>query len=339
MYQLKQKLLWLVAALSCLIITVSWHLEQSFHQPALATLGTPVSVTGDRPIEPIPSIPGLDIQKIALGNDLYLDPRLSKDNKVSCATCHALDKGGTDRRVHSVGINGKVGNVNAPTTLNSSLHFKQFWDGRAESLEEQIDGPIHNDKEMGSSWPEIIGKLKQSPEYTAQFNKLYGDGITSDNIKNAIVTFERSLNTPNSRFDRYLNGDKTALTPDELKGYQLFQGNGCVSCHQGVLLGGNLYQKFGVFGDYFKDRGNITEADYGRFNVTKKEEDRFAFKVPSLRNIELTAPYFHDGQAETLEEAVKVMMRYQVGREASSEDTDLIIKFLTTLTGQQEGVS
>jgi cytochrome c peroxidase len=265
--RIRQKLQWLLVALLCLIVTISWHLEQSFQQPALAMLGTPASVTGDRPIEPIPSITGLDLQKVALGKDLYLDPRLSKDNKVSCASCHALDKGGTDRRVRSVGINGKVGNVNAPTILNSSLHFKQFWDGRAESLEAQIEGPIHNDIEMGSNWPEIIEKLKQSSEYTAQFKKLYGDGITSDNIKNALATFERSLNTPNSRFDRYLNGDKTALTADELKGYKLFQDNGCVSCHQGVLLGGNLYQKFGVFGDYFKDRGNITEADYGRFNV------------------------------------------------------------------------
>jgi len=340
MRKLRQKLPLLLAALLCLILIVSWHLEQSLEHPALATLGTPASVTGDRPIEPIPNLlPELDSQKIALGNKLYQDPQLSKDNKVSCATCHALDKGGTDRRVRSVGINGKVGLVNAPTILNSSLHFKQFWDGRAESLEAQIDGPIHNDLEMGSSWPEIIGKLKQSPEYAAQFRQLYDDGITDNNIKNAIATYERSLNTPNSRFDRYLNGDKTALSAEEQEGYRLFQGNGCVACHQGVLLGGNLFQKFGVYGDYFKDRGNITKADYGRFNITKKEEDRFTFKVPSLRNVELTAPYFHDGQAETLDEAVRVMTRYQLGREASSKDINLIIKFLTTLTGQQEGVS
>jgi cytochrome c peroxidase len=340
MRKLRQKLPWLLAALLCLMVTVAWHLEQAFEHPALATLGTPTSVTGDRPIEPIPNLlPELNSQKVALGNQLYQDPQFSKDNKVSCASCHALDKGGTDRRVRSVGINGKVGFINAPTILNSSLHFKQFWDGRAESLEAQIDGPVHNDLEMGSSWPEIIGKLKQSSDYRAQFNQLYDDGITDTNIKNAIATYERSLNTPNSRFDRYLNGDKTALNAEEQEGYRLFQGNGCVACHQGVLLGGNLFQKFGVFGDYFQDRGNITQADYGRFNVTKKEEDRFVFKVPSLRNVELTAPYFHDGQAETLDEAVRVMMRYQLGREASSEDINLIIKFLTTLTGQQQGVS
>jgi cytochrome c peroxidase len=211
-----------------------------------------------------------------------------------------LDKGRTDRRPQSAGVKGQMSAVNAPTVLNSALHFKQFWDGRAESLETQIDGPVNNPKEMGSSWAEVVEKLQKSPEYVAAFNKIYGNGVTADNIKNAIATFERALVTPNSRFDRFLGGDEAALSVEEKRGYEKFKDFGCVSCHQGVLLGGNLFQKFGLFGDYFKDRGNITETDYGRYNVTKKEEDRYSFKVPTLRNVELTAPYFHDGSAETI---------------------------------------
>jgi cytochrome c peroxidase len=313
--------------------------EKLIEQPALAVLGPPPSATGERPIEPIPAAPELDLTKVALGGKLFEDPQLSHGNQIACASCHLLDKGGTDRRPQSAGVKGQMSAVNAPTVLNSALHFKQFWDGRAESLETQIDGPVNNPKEMGSSWAEVVEKLQKSPEYVAAFNKIYGNGVTADNIKNAIATFERALVTPNSRFDRFLGGDEAALSVEEKRGYEKFKDFGCVSCHQGVLLGGNLFQKFGLFGDYFKDRGNITEADYGRYNVTKKEEDRYSFKVPTLRNVELTAPYFHDGSAETLEAAVKVMVKYQLGRDAATDDINDIIKFLTTLTGKLEGVS
>jgi cytochrome c peroxidase len=326
------------ASIICLVIATSWQVAQ-VAGPVLANLGTPESVTGDRPIEPIPPAPELDIALVSLGDKLYRDPKLSKNDRVACVSCHMLDKGGTDRRAKSIGIDGKIGSINAPTILNSSLHFKQFWDGRAESLEQQIEGPINNPKEMGSNWEEVIGKLQKSPEYVAQFGKLYPDGITSNNIKNAIATFERSLVTPDSRFDRFLKGDTTAINAEEQEGYRRFQASGCVSCHQGVLLGGNLYQKFGVFGDYFQDRGNITEVDRGRFNVTKNETDRYSFKVPSLRNVELTSPYFHDGSAQTLEQGIKVMFKYQIGREASTDDIKYIIKFLTTLTSPLKGVS
>lgn len=327
----------ILVSLICLAIAVSCQWNQEIGQTTLTTLGPPKSVTGDRPIEPIPEPPALNAQKVSLGSQLYQDPQLSRNNTISCASCHALDKGGTDRRVHSIGIDGGVGLVNAPTIFNSSLHFKQFWDGRAETLEEQIDGPIHNELEMASSWPEIIKKLQKSPDYVKQFKQAYDDGITEHNIKNAIAVYERSLNTPNSAFDLYLKGDNNALTDIQKKGYQKFQNYGCVSCHQGILLGGNMFQKFGVFGDYFQDRGNITKADYGRFNVTEKEEDRFVFKVPSLRNVELTSPYFHDGSAKTLDEAVKVMIKYQLGREVPQSDIDAIIEFLTTLTGEING--
>ena len=326
-------------ALVCLIIAVSWQGDRVLQQPTLASLVPPKTVRRDRPIEPIPNPPALNVEKVSLGSQLYQDPQLSHNNTISCASCHTLDKGGTDRRARSIGINGAVGLVNAPTTLNSSLNFKQFWDGRAETLEAQIDGPIHNEREMGSSWPEIIKKLQKSPQYLEQFQQLYTDGLTSNNIKNAIATYETSLYTPDSRFDRFLKGDDKALTANEKKGYQRFKDYGCVSCHQGILLGGNMFQKFGVFGDYFQDRGEITTADYGRFNVTGKEEDRFAFKVPTLRNVELTSPYFHDGSATSLDQAVKVMVKYQLGREIPQEDIDSIIEFLTTLTGEIKGVS
>jgi cytochrome c peroxidase len=190
---------------------------------------------------------------------------------------------------------------------------------------------------MNSSWEEIIPKLKKNSEYQAIFDRLYKDGITEDNIKNAIVTFEHSLVTPNSRFDKFLMGDKNALNSEEKQGYDLFKEYGCVSCHQGVNIGGNLFQNFGVIGDYFKDRGNLTKADLGLFNVTGKEEDCYFFKVPSLRNISLTPPYFHDGSAKTLEQAVRVMGKYQLGRQLSQNDTDLIIKFLNTLNGEYQG--
>jgi cytochrome c peroxidase len=338
MNKLTKRFLGIFAGIICLVMATSWQVAQ-IASPVLANLGTPESVTGDRPIEPIPAAPILDTALVALGDKLYRDPQLSKNDRVACISCHLLDKGGSDRRAQSIGIDGQIGSINAPTILNSSLHFKQFWDGRAETLEEQIEGPIHGAKEMGSNWEQIIAKLQKSPEYVAQFGKLYPDGITSNNIKNAIATFERSLVTPDSRFDLFLKGDSTAINAEEQEGYRRFQASGCISCHQGVLLGGNLYQKFGVFGDYFKDRGNITEVDNGRFNVTKNEVDRYSFKVPSLRNVELTSPYFHDGSAQTLEQAIKVMFKYQIGREPSIDDTKYIIKFLTTLSSPLKGVS
>lgn len=299
---------------------------------------TPILIASREPIAPIPTQIPINLEKAALGKQLFHDPQLSGNGTISCASCHNLAKGGTDRKAKSAGMDEQLGEMNAPTVLNSGLHYKQFWDGRAETLEEQVEGPIHNQIEMASSWPQVIATLKQS-DYNQRFKTLYADGVTADNIKDAIATFEHSLYTPNSRFDQFLRGDQKVLTAKEKAGYQKFKDLGCVSCHQGVLLGGNMFQKFGVFGDYFHDRGNETKADLGRYNVTGKEEDRYAFKVPSLRNITLTPPYFHDGSAETLDEAVKVMIKYQLGREADPKDADLILQFLNTLTGNIQGVS
>jgi cytochrome c peroxidase len=190
---------------------------------------------------------------------------------------------------------------------------------------------------MGSNWGEVVAKLERSDAYQEAFAALYPDGITQDAIKDAIATFERSLYTPNARFDRYLRGDETAIDEEEKEGYRLFKTYGCVKCHQGMTIGGNHFDTFGTIGDYFADRGNVTEADFGRFNVTGDEHDRFKFKVCSLRNVALTPPYFHDGSAETLEEAVTVMARYQLGRQMPETDVKRIVKFLATLTGEYKG--
>ncbi|MGK7871868.1 MAG: cytochrome-c peroxidase [Xenococcaceae cyanobacterium] len=324
--------------LVCLVVFLLWHYSQLPEKSETSTVEEPVAITlVQEPIQPIPLQLELNEEKVKLGNKLFLDPQLSQDNTISCASCHNLNTGGTDQLVRSIGIKDAIGSVNTPTVFNVVFNFKQFWDGRAETLEDQIDGPINSDQEMGSNWPEVVSKLKQSSEYVSMFSQLYKDGINSDNIKDAIATFERSLYTPNSRFDKFLRGDKNALTSSEKEGYRRFKAYGCASCHQGVNIGGNLFQTFGLLGDYFKDRGNVTKEDLGRFNVTGDERDRHVFKVPSLRNVVLTPPYFHDGSAATLEEAVTTMGKYQLGRHLSARDTDLIIKFLNTLTGEYEG--
>jgi len=298
--------------------------------------GSQPAAARPEPIKPIPSELKLDAEKVALGKQLFHEPKLSRDNTVSCATCHDLHKGGTDRLIRSVGIGGAEGLVNAPTVFNSGFNFNQFWDGRAHTLTDQIDGPVQADAEMGATWEGIRAKLDRDPEYVAAFKKLYPDGIQPANIKDAIVQFEMSLSTPNSKFDKYLRGDQTALSSDEKEGYRKFKSYGCTSCHQGVGVGGNMFETFGAMADYFSARGNVTKADFGRFNVTGREEDRFVFKVPSLRNVALTPPYFHDGSAPRLKDAVAVMGTYQLGRKLLPEDIDQIVKFLNTLTGEYE---
>jgi cytochrome c peroxidase len=288
-------------------------------------------------VKPLPITTNLDPRKVALGRALFHEPKLSHDNTISCASCHDLRGGGADGREHSVGIHGTVGTINAPTVFNSAANFKQFWDGRAATLEEQVNGPVQSPAEMGSNWDEIVTKLQATPSFVTAFAEAYRDGIQPQNVRHAIAEFERSLITPNSRFDRFLRGDKTALTASEQEGYRKFKSHGCTSCHQGVNLGGNLFETLGAMADYFEDRGEITKADLGRYNVTGREEDRYVFKVPSLRNIALTAPYLHDGAAATLADAVSVMARYQLGERLPDEDLKQIVEFLKTLTGEYEG--
>lgn len=295
--------------------------------------GAAALLDAGQPIQPIAAGAALDPRRVSLGKKLFSDTRLSKDSTISCASCHDLSKGGADGRRVSIGVDGLPGQVNAPTVLNASLNFKQFWDGRADTLEDQIEGPVTHPSEMGSTWPDIVGRLEADAEYVRAFRATYADGITRDNIKNAIATFERSLITPNSRFDRYLKGDQSALTAVERQGYELFLELGCTTCHQGENVGGSSFQTFGVVGNYFAERGSVATADLGRFNVTGKERDKFKFKVPTLRNIARTGPYFHDGSVATLEDAVRIMARYQLGLQLTENEVGAIVAFLHTLDG------
>ncbi len=326
-----------IISLSLLLFQALFPSASSLPQPLLPVVR--ISSQSLEPITPIFSYPGLDSRKVALGEKLFHETQLSHNNQISCASCHNLQQGGTDQLPHSVGINGQISFMNSPTVFNSGLNFKQFWDGRAATLEKQIDGPVLNPQEMGSTWTEVIAKLRTDQQYNQSFRQIYNSDIQPEMIKDAIATFERSLNTPNSRFDRLLKGEKLAITAAEKAGYALFKSYGCVACHQGVNMGGNMFQSMGVMADYFANRGHINQADYGRFNLTKDPRDRYVFKVPSLRNIALTAPYFHDGQIQTLPEAVKLMGKYQLGIDIPSQDVVLIWQFLQTLTGEYRGES
>ena len=286
------------------------------------------------PIAPISRPSGLEPRKVALGERLFRDRRLSADGSLSCLDCHNLATNGADSRPVSTGVKGRLGLIKTPTVYNSGFNFVQFWDGRARTLEEQVSGPILDPLEMASSWPQVIVKLSRDPAYRREFQALYEDGLTAANVRNAIASFERSLVTVDAPFDRYLLGVADALTEPQIRGYRLFKSYGCIACHQGVNVGGNMYQRMGTLGDYFGDRGNLTPADLGRYNATGNELDRHLFKVPSLRLAVRNAPYFHDGSNETLDAAVNTMARYQLGRRLPPGDVTALIAFLNSLVGK-----
>ncbi len=301
-------------------------------------LGMPLMAAPlDEALRPVPAVPMLDPAKVELGRQLFNEPRLSVNNTLSCASCHRLESGGADNKPFSIGFDGKPVDINTPSVFNASLNFKQFWNGRVDTLEAQIQQVVISPVEMGSDWKTVVQNLSALPAYQAAFQQAYPDGVTAANVQNALATYERTLLTPNSRFDQYLLGNTDIFTIQEKYGYQRFKDYGCIACHQGINIGGNMFQKFGVMGDYFKARGKTVESDLGRYLLTQDEEDRHVFKVPSLRNVAATAPYFHDASAKTLEEAVDVMFKYQLGRNPSQEDKDLIIQFLKTLSGEWAG--
>ena len=285
-------------------------------------------------IRPIPRTVEVDPGRVELGRILFFDTRLSGDGTVSCASCHKMQYGGTDERVPSLGVGGAPGEVKAPTVFNSRFNVAQFWDGRAADLYEQLDGPVTNPVEMNSSWEDIVARLKGDDNLVGKFTAIYPDGITAENLKDALTAFEASLITPDSPFDRWLRGDDNALSAEQLAGYRLFESYGCVACHQGVNVGGNLYQRMGVMYDYFEERGTpLTRADLGRFNVTGDEEDKHYFKVPSLRMVALEKHFFHDGSVDELDRAIQLMGRYQLGRDIPAEDREKIAAFLRSLLG------
>ncbi len=298
-----------------------------------------VGVRAEEPIKPLLEEIEVNTKKLMLGRMLFHDPRLSKNNTTSCHSCHNLGSGGDDGRETFIGIGGEPGDINTPTVFNSDFNFKQFWDGRANTVEDLINTHVQSPTYLGSSWPGIVSKLYQHESYPSRFKAIYPDGIHHKNIRNALGEFIRSLTTPNSRFDQYLEGDDTALSTLEKRGYALFKSYGCVSCHQGVNVGGSMFRVFGAVNDYFKNRGNITDADLGRYNVTRKAADRHVFKVPSLRMAALTQPYLHDGSATTLRDAVDVMFEFQLGREAPDEDKEEIVLFIKALLGESTDLS
>jgi len=276
---------------------------------------------------PIPLELQVDKKKAALGKELFLDPILSKDKTLSCASCHILEHNGADTVQFSKGIEGQDSAFNAPTVFNAVYNFRQFWDGRAKNLKEQALNPIVNPIEMGNSIPVVMEDLKNSEKYTRMFKMIYTDGITEANLAEVLAEFEKTLITPNAPIDKYLRGDKNALNDHEIEGYRLFKEKGCISCHNGINIGGNLYNKFGIYKD-------AKSKQLGRYNVTQRDEDKYVFKVPSLRNVALTAPYMHDGRAKTLEEAVNIMVKYQLGRTMKKDELHLIVDFLKALTGE-----
>jgi cytochrome c peroxidase len=290
-------------------------------------------------IRPLPARLDHDPAKAALGKKLYHDKRLSADDTLSCASCHDLARGGTDNETVSDGVRKQKGGINAPTTFNAALNFVQFWDGRAPTLEAQAGGPPLNPVEMGSaSWPQIVEKLNKDKVLRKEFEAVYPEGFGEKTITGAIAEFERTLVTPGSRFDKYLGGDETALTAQEKHGYEVFVEKGCASCHVGELLGGKSFEVMGRRADYFKARRDVmTAADDGRYNVTKDEADRHHFKVPTLRNVAKTAPYFHDGSKRTLSGTVDAMATYQLGGPLRENELHDVVKFLEALTGEYEG--
>jgi cytochrome c peroxidase len=299
-------------------------------------IGGPARSVDDHPVTPIRSAQ-TDVAKTNLGRRLFDDVRLSHNNTVACTSCHRLDGAGDDGGSPRLGADGRPLAYNVPTIFNAALNYRLNWRGNFRALEEQNEAVLR--RLMNTTWEELLPKLRADQDYVRTFTALYGSSPTRTQVLDALATFQRSLLTPGARFDRYLDGQPDAITSEEERGYQLFKSYGCVACHQGVNLGGNLLQKFGVFENPFAQRGRVSDGDLGRFAITRREGDRHVFRVPSLRNVAVTAPYFHDGSAASLHEAVEIMARVQLGRDLPLEDVVLIVKFLGTLTGEFEGRS
>ncbi|WP_370682605.1 cytochrome-c peroxidase [Comamonas sp. GB3 AK4-5] len=285
----------------------------------------------NEPISPVTPAVIKNPAMVELGKKLWFDPRLSKSGFISCNSCHNLSMGGSDNIKTSIGHNWTEGPINSPTVLNSSMNVAQFWDGRAGTLKEQAGGPIANPMEMAFTHELAVDMLSSIPGYKVEFKQVFKkDKIDIDQVTDAIAAFEETLVTPNARFDKWLKGDQKALSKDELEGYKLFRDSGCVACHNGEAVGGNSFQRMGLVEPY-----KTSNPAEGRSAVTGNDAERFNFKVPTLRNVELTYPYFHDGAADTLSQAVDTMGRIQLGKNFSKDENAKIVAFLKTLTGDQ----
>jgi cytochrome c peroxidase len=274
----------------------------------------------EEPITPVPAPPAADPQKLALGEHLFFDPRLSRDGSRSCASCHDICTNGAGNRQHDEAFDGSKLPLNTPTVFNAALSFRLNWEGNFRSLEAQAEALLESPSVMGNSLDEVAGKLSADPEIVRQFRVAYGHGPDRASLLDAIASYERTLLTPGSRFDRWLAGDAAALSAEEQNGYQLFKSIGCASCHQGVNVGGNMFQRHGIFHPLASPEPEV-------------------LRVPSLRNVATTPPYFHDGSTPTLDEAVRKMGAAQLDRILSHEQVEAIVAFLNTLTGTYRGAS
>lgn len=289
------------------------------------------ALASGEPISPIRPPKSIDLSMVELGKKLFYDRRLSLSGHISCNSCHNLSLGGVDNLQFSVGHLWRKGTINTPTVLNSSLSFSQYWNGRAATLQEHARSSLESSALEASPHFLVVNVLETIPGYVAEFNQVFNSSeITIENISQAIAEFEKTLVTPNSRFDRWLLGDENAMSQYELSGYAIFKNVGCSGCHNGPSVGGRTFQKFGVAEAY-----KTVHPARGRADITGKPEDENMFKVPSLRNIELTYPYFHDGAVNTLAEAVNTMGRVQLGIKFDPDETARIVAFLKTLTGNQ----
>ncbi|AGH37594.1 Cytochrome c peroxidase [Bibersteinia trehalosi USDA-ARS-USMARC-188] len=289
-------------------------------------------------VQPIPDSIPTDPKKVALGDKIYHDGRLSADGTIQCHTCHQLDKGGVDGLQFSTGIDGLKGGINAPTVYNAAFNFVQFWDGRAADLADQAKGPPLNPVEMGGkNWEQLLSNFRKDPAFMQEFLAVFPK-FDEFSLTDAIAEFEKTLITPNSAFDKFLKGEQNALTEVQKRGYEHFKNAKCDTCHTGINMGGQSYEVFGLYADYFRDRATpITDDDRGRFNQTQDPADMHRFKVPTLRNVALTAPYMHDGTVTDLREAVRIMGKYQSNKNFTEQELDEITAFLESLTGEYKG--
>ncbi len=310
------------------------RLSFGFAAVAMISAGIVHAAPSAEPITPVKSVKVTHPKLVNLGKMLWFDPRLSRSGFISCNSCHNLATGGVDNLKTSVGDYWARGPINSPTVLNAAGQIAQFWDGRAKTLQEQASGPIVNPLEMASSHTLAVDVISSIPGYQVEFRKAFGDDIIDiERITKAIAAFEETLVTPNCRFDKWLRGNKKAISNQELEGYELFKSSGCTMCHNGEKVGGSSFMKMGVVKPY-----KTTNTAAGVQAISGKDQDRMTFKVPILRNIELTYPYFHDGEAQTLEESVSIMGDIQLGRRFTTEELSQITAFLKTLTGDQPKV-
>jgi len=316
--------------LAALVLTVPLFAQDSLMTAAQARF------------KPIPSAPPelagnpATPAKVERGTMLYFDPRLSASHAISCSSCHNVGLGGVDTQETSIGHRWQRGGRNAPTVFNAVFNTAQFWDGRAKDPEQQAGGPLVNPIEMASPPEHVAEQLAAIPGYVVAFRTAFpgeSQPVTLANAQKAMAVFEATLITPNAPFDKYLKGDASALTTTQKQGLQLFMDKGCATCHSGINLGGGMYAPFGVVENPGADL--LPPSDKGRFTVTKSVSDEYVFKVPTLRNIALTAPYFHTGRSWDLRQAVAVMAVSQLGAQLAADETEKVAVFLESLTGDQ----